>query len=166
MKTKSFEMLERITIFLSNPTRITEQHTGVFWDDIRSLYNSDNLADKVLASILNASVSHNMPCFCISKRLLDGVLIKDSNITLESINSGKYSFVMKWLYDSGIIEKVSASTEFGAKGRKSAGLVRIIHPNIRVMYRNIDAQEQAILQAYNHSNNTTLALTSLTKEST
>lgn len=118
------------------------------WITIKNYYKSDDQLNRMVASLFNSLYTENLPCFMLSKSIMEEILRVDKNIERKSLNSSEYKqFVLYITSDPAICKCLSHPSEFG-KGKRIAGLYRVIDEEARNYFFSVDNREQSIIETY------------------
>ena len=105
------------------------------YDSIRHLYSRKDVYSKILAMIVNGSISSCKTKFILSKNTILHHLEADPNMDIRSLRGEQYSYVRNMLKSTQSIKVLRDSDPFTArkKGEKrimAGGVYEIIAPDI------------------------------------
>lgn len=118
------------------------------WDKIAELYRSPNVILRIVGSILNSSRTQNLPCFIMSRKLLNNLIKDDKYVACKSVNSSVYKKLLSLLLEkeSGF-QVVYTSSNFNDR-KKRAMLLEIVDNDVLIYYSNVDARKQEVQSKY------------------
>ena len=116
------------------------------WIELREMYNNSDTKIQLVSTLLNSLYTGNLPCFVLTKRIMEGIVERDRNIRRKTINPGEYKWIVKTIIETGLVGVVVKGSSFG-KGRK-AGLYRVLDKELRGKFSNIETREEEIVTEY------------------
>ncbi len=114
---------------------------------LTDFYNDNNKAIKLMATIINSSITDNKPCFMMSRNTLAQLIQIDANQKKGIVLYPRdYKELLMRMMKSGIFECLNSPSI--KKGKGIAGLYRVKSEELRQYYTDIEVQEQRIIEEY------------------
>ena len=117
---------------------------------LQELYSENHPTARLIATLINGIMTHQMQTFMFSKRIMDGLLCNDPNVDTESCKSINYrDFMHKCLGDRFLVILRNHSG-------KKAGIYKLEDPLLLdILYKlhgkeYFKAQEEAVLHLYDN----------------
>lgn len=116
------------------------------WYDVKDLY-SKGPHGALAGTILNYILTNDMPCFIMSKRVLEKLIKDDPNNKTKTMNGSQYKYVIKLLIQNKHIVCIKPASDFKS-GRRVGSLFRLINKELRQLFENIDELELNYTKTY------------------
>ena len=145
-KNKNVKFIFEEVIYLYQTVNINKIKSKEVRDFLKDLYSEEGIFVRVFASVMNAMISQKMITFILSKRLLDNLIQKDSNLERKALQSAQYKYFIHQLLKNKILIKLREPS--GKKG----GVYQLNNEEylefVDISYDKIKKQEDRILRRY------------------